>query len=271
MIRACKFLCFHTISVFIFAAEKPQPGQPKPLVRAHAHNDYYHKRPLLDALASGFCSVEADVFLKDDTLLVGHFRFELRKARSLEALYLKPLAERVKANGGSVYKTKPPFHLMIDFKADGAATYAALKKLLTKYRFMLTEFTADSTQTGAVTIVISGSRPRQVMEKESKRLAGYDGRVSDLNRKTSRHFMPWISDSWSSQFKWRGKGSFPENEKDKLKNIVKRAHQNGQKVRFWAAPDNPRAWAVLHENGVDLINTDQIEKLAKFLQTANTP
>lgn len=271
VIRTCKFFCFYTISVFILAAEKPQPGTPNPLVRAHAHNDYYHKRPLLDALASGFCSVEADVFLKDDTLLVGHFRFELRKARSLEALYLKPLAERVKANGGSVYKTKAPFHLMIDFKADGAETYAALKKLLAKYRFMLTEFTADSTKTGAVTIVISGSRPRQVMEKESKRLAGYDGRVSDLNKKTSRHFMPWISDSWSSQFKWRGKGNFSENEKAKLKNIVKRAHQNGQKVRFWAAPDNPRAWAVLHKNGVDLINTDQIEKLAKFLQTANTP
>ena len=92
MIRACKFLCFYTISVFILAAEKQQPVTLNPLVRAHAHNDYYHKRPLLDALASGFCSVEADVFLKDDTLLVGHFRFELRKVRSLEALYLKPLA-----------------------------------------------------------------------------------------------------------------------------------------------------------------------------------
>jgi glycerophosphoryl diester phosphodiesterase len=83
--------------------------------------------------------------------------------------------------------------------------------------------------------------------------------------------MPWISDSWSSQFKWRGKGNLPENEKAKLKNIVKRAHQNGQKVRFWAAPDNPRAWAVLHENGVDLINTDQIENLAQFLQSTKTP
>jgi len=208
--------------------------------------------------------------MKDDTLLVGHFRFELRKARSLEALYLKPLAERVKANNGSVYQTKAPFHLMIDFKADGAATYAALKKLLAKYRFILTEFTADSTKTGAVTIVISGSRPRQVMEKEPKRWAGYDGRVSDLDKKASRHFMPWISDSWRSHFKWRGKGNFPENEKAKLKNIVKRAHQNGQKVRFWAAPDNPETWAVLYENGVDFINTDQIENLAKFLRSTKT-
>ena len=263
MIRTCTIFCLIAFGGFIFAADKP-------LARAHAHNDYYHQRPLLDALAAGFCSVEADVFLKDDTLLVGHFRFELRKARSLEALYLKPLAARVKANGGSVYKTKAPFHLMIDLKADGAATYAALKKLLAKYRFMLTEFTPTSTKTGAVTIIISGSRPRLVMEKEPKRWAGYDGRVSDLNQKASRHFMPWISDSWRSHFKWRGKGNLPDAEKAKLKNIVKRAHQNGQKVRFWAAPDNAKTWAVLYEYGVDLINTDQLEKLAKFLRSPKT-
>ena len=165
MIHIRIFICLIAFGELAFAA-----GSPTPLVRAHAHNDYYHKRPLLDALASGFCSVEADVFLKDDTLLVGHFRFELRKERSLEALYLKPLAGRVKANGGNVFKTKAPFYLMIDFKADGAATYAALKKLLAKYRFMLTEFTPTSTKVGAVTIIISGSRPRQVMEKESVRV-----------------------------------------------------------------------------------------------------
>jgi hypothetical protein len=34
-----------------------------PLPNAHAHNDYHHPRPLLDALDAGFCSVEADVFV----------------------------------------------------------------------------------------------------------------------------------------------------------------------------------------------------------------
>jgi len=37
---------------------------------AHAHNDYQHERPLLDALAHGFQSVEADVFLVEGKLLV---------------------------------------------------------------------------------------------------------------------------------------------------------------------------------------------------------
>ena len=88
-----------------FAAEQARLNESKPLLRAHSHNDYHHKHPLFDALDSGFCSVEADVFLKDAVLLVGHSRFELKKERTLEALYLVPLAERVKNNGGSVYKS----------------------------------------------------------------------------------------------------------------------------------------------------------------------
>ena len=246
-----------------------EPTEPKPLVRAHAHNDYYHKRPLLDALASGFCSVEADVFLKDDTLLVGHSRFELKKERTLESLYLVPLAKRVKANGGSVYKTKAPFHLMIDFKTGGPATYAALRPLLEKYRSMLTAFTADTTKPGAVTIVISGSRPREAMEKDTARLAGYDGRLGDLGKAESRHFMPWISDSWRSHFKWRGKGELPPREQAKLAKIVKSAHADGQKIRFWAAPDTPAAWEIFHKVGVDFINTDHLENLAEFLRAKN--
>ena len=240
--------------------------RPGPLGQAHAHNDYYHKRPLLDALSHGFCSVEADVFLKNGKLLAGHFQFELREKRSLESLYLEPLAKRVKANGGSVHKTKAPFHLMIDFKTYGPKTYAALQPLLEKYRFMLTEFGPDKTKTKAVTIVISGSRPRASMEKQAKRLAGYDGRMSDLGKGASPHFMPWISDSWRSHFKWRGKGDLPAAEQAKLKRIVQQAHKDGQKVRFWGAPDNPATWAVLQQAGVDFINTDRLEALANFLR-----
>src|SRR5262245_24855387 len=74
-----------------------------PLRHTHAHNDYEHKRPLFDALDQGFCSVEADVFLTDGRLLVGHERKDLRPERTLESLYLDPLRERARANGGRVY------------------------------------------------------------------------------------------------------------------------------------------------------------------------
>src|SRR5581483_11309861 len=72
----------------------------KPLVQAHAHNDYEHARPLLDALDHGFCSVEADIWLAPDGLLIGHDKKDLKPGRTLESLYLDPLRERNRANGG---------------------------------------------------------------------------------------------------------------------------------------------------------------------------
>ena len=69
-------------------------ADPKPLERAHAHNDYEHARPLLDALDQGFCSVEADIFLKDGQLLVAHTVLDLKPERTLQKLYLDPLRQR---------------------------------------------------------------------------------------------------------------------------------------------------------------------------------
>src|SRR4051812_48862087 len=68
--------------------------RPIPLVHAHAHNDYEHPRPLLDALDCGFCSVEADVHLVGGRLLVAHDAAHLRPARTLQSLYLDPLHDR---------------------------------------------------------------------------------------------------------------------------------------------------------------------------------
>ena len=76
------------------AGRRPGTAAPAryPLRHAHAHNDYEHPRPLLDALDHGFTSVEADVFLVDGQLLVAHDPADLDPARTLESLYLDPLA-----------------------------------------------------------------------------------------------------------------------------------------------------------------------------------
>ena len=57
----------------------------------------------------------------------------------------------------------------------------------------------------------------------------------------------------------------PAEEKLKLKNIVKQAHDGGRRVRFWATPENPALWQELYKAGVDLINTDRLAELEKFL------
>ncbi len=84
-----------------------------PLLRAHAHNDYEHERPLLDALDHGFTSVEADVWLVDGELLVAHDRENVRRERTLRSLYLRPLTRRIESHGGSVYSVETPFQLMM--------------------------------------------------------------------------------------------------------------------------------------------------------------
>src|SRR5713226_4549315 len=97
-------------------------ADPVPLTRAHAHNDYEHARPLLDALDHGFCSVEADIYLVEGKLLVAHDRNKIQPERTLQALYLDPLRERVRQNGGRVYRGGPSLTLLIDVKSDAEKT-----------------------------------------------------------------------------------------------------------------------------------------------------
>lgn len=259
---------FPAVLVFSALLLLPAIADDAPYVpRAHAHNDYEHARPLLDALAQGFVSVEADIFLMEGQLLVAHDAVDLKAERTLEALYLQPLHERVKQNGGRVYaKAEAPFYLLIDIKTEAEPTYASLKPLLEKHRDMLSHFTDDKTTPGAVTVVISGNRPREIMAREKKRLAGIDGRLSDLEEENSVHLLPWISDNWLLHFRWRGDGQLPEEDQKKLTDIVRRTHERKQQLRFWGIPDTPAVWEAMRAGGVDWINSDKLEELSAFLR-----
>jgi len=244
-------------------------GQVRPLVQAHAHNDYEHGRPLLDALDRGFCSVEADIYLVEGKLLVAHDRDRVQSGRTLQALYLDPLRERIKRNGGKVFANGPEFMLLIDIKSEAEATYRLLRDVLKDYAGMLTVFRTNATETGAVTVILSGNRPESLLAGEPLRYAAIDGRLPNLDSNESKHLIPLISDNWTKHFQWRGAGPLPEEEKKKLNQIVERTHEQGRKLRFWATPDKPESWRALQQAGVDLINTDDLDGLQKFLATDN--
>ncbi|MBI1319683.1 MAG: hypothetical protein GC168_12155 [Candidatus Hydrogenedens sp.] len=236
-----------------------------PLPRAHSHNDYNRDRPLLDALDHGMCSVEADIFLVDGALLVGHNAEDLTPERSLEKLYLDPLQERVQANSGKVFPGGPCITLLIDIKDDGRKTYARLREVLTHYKDMLTEFTDDATTERAVTVILSGARPEEMVAAESTRLVALDGRLDDLDNHPNPHLYPLVSESWLSVFKWMGAGEMPAEERAKLDELVAKAHANGQRIRFWALPFGLAAWDTAYEAGVDYINVDFPERVQKFM------
>ncbi|MFI6681539.1 glycerophosphodiester phosphodiesterase family protein [Kribbella sp. NPDC050470] len=242
------------------------------LPAAHAHNDYEHRRPLQDALDHGFNSVEADVWLIDGELRVAHDLEDAVPGRNLESLYLKPLADRVRENHGQVYKHGRDFQLLIDIKSDGPSTYAAIDRELTKYRGISTVFINGRVVKGAVTSVISGNRPLDVLKAQKVRYAGYDGRLADLPSGMPASLMPLVSDNWTNHFTWTGIGPMPAAEKTKLHDIVVRAHHVGYRVRFWATPDIRGAarealWGELVAAGVDHINTDDLHGLEAFLRT----
>jgi len=256
------------ICAFASIATGAEPQEAKPLRQAHSHNDYLHQRPLLDALEQGFCSVEADIWLVDGKLLVAHDRKDVRPERTLQALYLDPLSERVKKNGGKVFPGGPDFTLLVDVKSDATNTYQALRLVLQQYASMLTRFQSERTESNAVTVIISGNRARALMAAETSRLAAYDGRLADLDAADSRHLIPLVSDNWTLHFKWRGKteeGSLPDAERTRLKELVSKAHARGQRLRLWGTPDAPAMWKELRDAGVDLINTDKLPELRSFL------
>lgn len=234
-----------------------------PLAQAYAHNDYEQARPLFDALDRGFCSVEADVHLKEGELMVAHAGGEIKPGVTLRKLYLDPLLARVRANGGRVHRDGPTFLLMVEFKSGGDESWQVLREQLKPYAEMLTVFTATMTAPGAVTVAITGHRPGNIFRAEPRRLAALDGGFGDRNS-TEPTLYPVISDNWAARFQWR-RGRMEPEERARLDRAVADAHGNARMIRFWGAPDREDAWALLRDAGVDLIGTDRLERLKNFL------
>jgi len=243
---------------------------PTPLPGAHAHNDYEHDRPLFDALDHGFTSVEADIHLVDGDLFVAHDSDEIKPERTLRSLYFEPLNRRISQNGGRVYPNGPQFTLFIDIKTEAVATYKVLSEMLAEYESIFTTFDSNGRTDKAVIAIVSGNRPRGLMESETIRYAGYDGRLRDLDSDAPATLIPVISDNWTRHFSYDGTGPMPAEERQKLKKIVETAHQKGRRVRFWATPDKPTParqtlWRELLADGVDLLNSDDLPGLQQFL------
>lgn len=240
---------------------------------AHSHNDYENPRPLLDALDRTFGSVEADIYLVSDELLVAHDLEDTSPSRTLENLYLQPLTEWIEAHGGSVYGDNGPFWLMIDIKSGGSNTYRVLHSQLKGYKEILTDFSHPiDLNARPVSVVISGNRDEKLIASLKPRLAAYDGRVSDIfpdnqigsnTPSDSQPYIAWISDNWKNHFRWNGDTEFPKSESDKLLKIAEATHAIGAKLRFWNIPDKPEVWETLHNHGVDLINTDRLGAFEK--------
>ena len=289
LVRWSLVVALAACGVAIATAPAVAPGPPEPAdrprPRTHAHNDYEHPHPLFDALHAGFVGVEADVYLVGADLRVSHDPVaDWSKVPTLEAAYLTPLRDLVRRrNNGGVYADGTPLLLLVDLKTAAEPTYARLHHALVEYQAatpgLFTTYTTGpdgryAVTAGAVTVVVSGNRPRAAMKRQATRLAGYDGRLADVgpdaNPDDGPGFVPLISDNWNVAFKgdsaWDGAGEMPPATRARLRELVKAVHSEGKRLRFWNLPkDTPAVWGPLYDAGVDLINTDDLAGLSRFV------
>ena len=95
--------------------------------------------------------------------------------------------------GGRIYpKGDPTFYLLIDTKTDANKTYAVLRQVLADYPDLLTRFEAGKAFPKAITVVLTGNRPREILPGEAVRLAGLDGEMPDLEKANPDGVFLWM-------------------------------------------------------------------------------
>lgn len=261
-------VCKQLMAVVFLLMVRAGYAQNFVLPNAYAHNDYWNKRPLLDALENGFTYIEADVFLRNGQLIVAHILPCFKKKKTLEELYLKPLLTYLEKNGrrhNAAGTEQAPITLMIDIKSGANKTYAALAALLEKYQSILSGYKDGQIISGNVTVVITGHKPVDLINHKDNRLVFMDEDLKLAGTDSTLNIYPIASCKYSSIISWKGKGVISAQDVQKLSAYVAQAHKNGRKVRLWGSPEKKVVWSVLLKYNVDLINTDRIKSLRKFL------
>lgn len=248
------------------AADLRQPAATA-LPNAHAHADSRHRRPLWDALAAGFTSIEVDVWAVRGKVLVGHTI--PRPWRTLQRLYLDPITMLVHEKGCVYEDFDQPIVLMLDVKSDAQRSRPVIEEALAPYEGVVSHWRDAEFVPGPVTVVVSGNLS-SIPYDAPRRWTGADGRVRATGGDIPAEVMPLRSDCWPELFSWRGRGPMPTGEGDLLENFVADAHSRGQRVRFWDTPDRrgrarDTVWSTLLDAGVDLIDTDDLRGLRAFL------
>ena len=239
----------------------PQVAAQQERVLIHAHNDYHQRVPFYQAYAQQVYAIEADVFAENGAILVGHDREELRSDRTLEALYINPIVDVFASNGGRAWAaSENRFVLLIDLKAPAETTLQQVVDLIAKHPDVFD----DTVNPYAATVVISGAMPSPAMFADFPHYIRFDGRLGVDYTEDQLERVEFISAPFSAYARWNGKGALIDKDKMRVLAAIEAAHRLGKQLRFWGTPDGITAWNTLYEMGVDIINTDQIERCAAF-------
>ncbi|KAI3392516.1 hypothetical protein diail_5557 [Diaporthe ilicicola] len=281
------------------AASDPKYDYPTSLTRDivpkafHSHNDYWREVPFYSALKAGAVSVEADVWLYNGTLHVGHEQSALTDERTFDNLYIQPILSVLEAQnpnstfvpGGptrnGVYDTlsTQTLYLFVDVKTDGATTFPAVVDALQPLRDAgyLTTYDGSTVAPGPVTVVGTGNTPLGQVQGVAPRDYFWDAPIPTLATtyaNVTADVSPIASTDFAVQFPGvRENGGFNDAQEVLLAAQVAVAHAKGIKVRYWDQPGWPvgtrnGVWRALWDAGVDLLNVDDLEGAANFWENS---
>jgi alkaline phosphatase len=234
-------------------------AQPKSysIANAHSHNDYENPVPFYTAYNAAFGSIEADIFLQNDELIVAHDTIELKQHRTLEKYYLNPLLNFIQKNNGHAYPDSTrQLQMLIDIKTDSINTLNKLIETLKKSPLLI--------NCTSVKWVITGNRPASDLFIQYPFFILFDGELKKEYSKQALTKIAMLSADFKNYAQWNGENNIPAAEELILKKEISKAHQLKKPVRFWDAPDNENAWKKFMQLKVDYINTDRITELADF-------
>lgn len=243
-----KYLFLSLVTAFTFLAR----AQP-PLI--HSHNDYQKPEPLTNALRNKVFSIEADVYLINDTLRVAHDKNELPSAPALNVLYLQPIIDLFSQHHGRISNDSSytPI-LMIDIKENGKAVLDKLVKELAAHGSVFNRLANPK----AVQVVISGDRGPLSSWVEYPAIILFDGRPGEVYDSATLKKCAFISDSYLNYI-------LPAGNMDmRLQQLAQKVHSMNKLLRLWAIPDNPGSWSHLQQLGIDIINTDKVAECRKY-------
>ena len=251
--------CFLFVWILCFIPKLRAQPVNYSVQNAHSHNDYVNPIPFYTAYKAGFGSMEADIFLINDSLFVGHTLADVKAKRTLEKLYLQPIDSCIKKHQGWVYPSHTAsLQLLIDVKLEAVSTLKKLIEIVKKYPSII--------QSKSLKIVITGNRPSTSLFVTYPDYIWFDGILSQDYPLEALTKIVLFSDNLQDYVHWNASNPLTASETNILSKAIEKSHLLHKPVRFWNAPDTQFAWEQFKRLGADYINTDQRVQLAKFLQ-----
>ena len=156
--------------------------------------------PFINAYNEHFGSIEADIFLIKGKILVGHNIQELSNDRSIENLYLTPLA--------SLKHKNRSLQILIDIKSDAISTLDSLISVLKKYPTLINN--------PSIRFVISGNRPAENLYKNYPSFIMFDGRIGKEYAAEELNKIALLSEDFGKFTMWKKTWPIINEDREKI-------------------------------------------------------